>query len=65
MPPASPSGALWANLITAVFEALDLAAEGHVADGYQVLLIGEQRALEGEAKIKPSEKARPHAPGKC
>src|SRR5262249_53868785 len=37
------------NLITAVFEAVDLAAEGLVADGYQVLLLGKQRALEAEA----------------
>ena len=36
------------NLITAVFEAVALAADGLVAYGYQVLLIGEQRALEGE-----------------
>jgi hypothetical protein len=41
------------NLITAVFEAVDLAAEGHIADGYQVLLLGKQRALEGEANFEP------------
>ena len=31
-----------------------LAAEGHVPDGYQVLLLGRQRALEGEANFAPS-----------
>jgi hypothetical protein len=36
------------NLVNAVFEALDLAADGRVADGYQVLLLGKQKALEGE-----------------
>jgi hypothetical protein len=30
------------NLITAVFDAVDLAADGRVADGYQVLLLGKQ-----------------------
>ena len=39
------------NLLTAVFEACGLATEGHVADGYQVLLIGKQRAL---ARRKPA-----------
>ena len=41
------------NLLTAVFEAVDLAAEGHVAGGYQVLLLGNQRALEGEGNFEP------------
>ena len=41
------------NLVIAVFEAVGLAAEGHVADGYQVLLLGKQRALEGEANFEP------------
>jgi len=41
------------NLIPAVLEAVDLAAEGHVADRYQVLLIGKQRALEGEQNFQP------------
>ena len=35
------------NLITTVFEACHLAAEGNVADGYQVFLIGKAKALEG------------------
>jgi hypothetical protein len=38
---------------SAVFEACDLAAEGCVADGYQVLLIGKLRALEGEQNFEP------------
>ena len=42
-----------ANLLTAVFEAVDLAVEGHAADGYQVLLLGRQKALEGEANFEP------------
>jgi hypothetical protein len=41
------------NLVNAVFEALDLAADGRVADGYQVLLLGKQKALEGEANFEP------------
>jgi len=41
------------NVLTAGFEAVDLAAEGQVADGYQVLLLGKQRALEGEASLEP------------
>jgi len=41
------------DLITAVFEAVDLAAEGRVADGYQVLLLAKQKALEGEANFEP------------
>jgi hypothetical protein len=41
------------NLVNAVFEALDLAADGRVADGYQVLLLGKQKALEGEAIFEP------------
>ena len=41
------------NLISAVFEVVDLAAEGHIADGYQVLLAAKQRALEGEANFEP------------
>ena len=41
------------NLLTAVFEAVDLAAEGHLADGYPVLLLGKQKALEGEANFEP------------
>ena len=32
------------NFLTAVFEALDLAADGLIADGYQVLLLGKQKA---------------------
>src|SRR5262249_15198831 len=40
------------TLITAVFEAVDLAAEGPVPDGYQVLLLGK-KALEGEANCAP------------
>jgi hypothetical protein len=36
------------NLVNAVFEALDLAA-----DGYQVLLLGKQKALEGKANFEP------------
>jgi hypothetical protein len=41
------------NLVNAVFEALDLAAEGQVADGHQVLLLGKQKALDGEASFEP------------
>src|SRR4051794_36192265 len=41
------------NLLTAVFQAVDLAAQGHVADGFEVLLIAKQRALEGEQNFEP------------
>jgi hypothetical protein len=41
------------NQIAAVFEACDLAAEGLTAEGYEVLLIGKQRALEGEQNFEP------------
>lgn len=41
------------NLINAVFKARDLAADGLIADGYQVLLLGKQKALEGEANSEP------------
>jgi hypothetical protein len=41
------------NLIPAVLEACDLAAEGDTADGYQVLLLGKQKALEGEGTFEP------------
>jgi hypothetical protein len=41
------------NLISAVFEACDLAADGRVPDGYQVLLLGKQKALDGEANFEP------------
>jgi len=34
-----------------------LAAEGLVAEGYEVLLIGKQRALEGEANFEPAAEA--------
>jgi hypothetical protein len=36
---------------------VDLAAEGLIAEGYEVLLIGKQRALEGEANFEPTAKA--------
>ena len=36
------------NLLTAVFEAVDLAAEGHVADGYGCCTWAGKKALEGE-----------------
>lgn len=42
------------NLLTAVFEAVALAVEGHIADGYQGLLLGRQKALEGEANVELS-----------
>jgi hypothetical protein len=42
------------NLISAVFEACDLAAEAHVAEGYEVLLLGKGKALEGEANFEPT-----------
>jgi hypothetical protein len=45
------------NLLTAVFEAVDLAAEGHVADRFEVLLLGKAKALEGEANFEPSAEA--------
>jgi len=40
------------NRLTAAFEAVDLAAEGRIADGYQVLLLGRQKALGGEASFE-------------
>src|SRR5215471_16496542 len=45
------------NLLTAVFEATDLAAEGRIADGYEALLLGRSKALEGEANFEPSAEA--------
>jgi hypothetical protein len=45
------------NLLTAVFEAVDLAAEGRIADGYEVLLLRRQKALEDEANFAPSADA--------
>ena len=41
------------NLLTAVFEAVDLAAEGRPADGYEMLLLGKAKALEGAANFEP------------
>jgi len=41
------------NLVNAVFEVLNLATDGHIADGYQMLLLGKQKALEGEANFEP------------
>ena len=40
------------NLVSVSFEACDLAADGQVADGYQVLLLGKQKALEGDANFE-------------
>jgi hypothetical protein len=45
------------NLLTAVFEAVDLAAEGRVADGFEVLLLGNAKALEGEQNFEPTAEA--------
>ena len=45
------------NLITAVFEAVDLAAGGRATEGFEVLLLGEAKALEGEATFEPSAEA--------
>jgi predicted TIM-barrel fold metal-dependent hydrolase len=45
------------NLLTAVFEAVDLAAEGLIAEGYEVLLIGKRGGLEGEAHFEPTAEA--------
>jgi hypothetical protein len=45
------------NLLTAVFEAVDLAAEGLITEGYEVLLIGKAKALEGEANFEPTAEA--------
>jgi len=45
------------NPVNAAFEALDLAADGRVADGYQVLLLGKQKALEGDANSEPTAEA--------
>ena len=45
------------NPLTAIFQAVDLAAEGDRADGYQVLLLGKAKALEGEANFEPSAEA--------
>jgi hypothetical protein len=39
-------------LILTVEEAVDLAHAGQVADGYQVLLIGKARSLEGEKNFE-------------
>ena len=39
--------------ITTASGAVDLAAESHVADGFHVLLTGEQPALEGEQNFEP------------
>jgi hypothetical protein len=41
------------NLLTAVFEAVDLAGQGEIAEGYRVLLRGRQTALEGEQNFEP------------
>ena len=41
------------NLLNAVFESLDLAADDHVAEGYQALLLGKQKALEGKVNVEP------------
>jgi hypothetical protein len=48
------------NLVDAVL-ACDLAVECHVADGYQVLLIGQQRAREGERNFERVRGAAAHA----
>jgi hypothetical protein len=45
------------NLLTAVFEAVDLASEGLIAEGSEALLIGKARALEGEANFEPTAEA--------
>jgi hypothetical protein len=41
------------KLLTAVFEAVDLPAEGLVADGYELLLIGKLGALAGDQNFEP------------
>src|SRR6184192_2658928 len=41
------------NLVDAVFEAVDLAGQGEIAEGYRVLLRGRQAALEGEQNFEP------------
>jgi len=41
------------NLVDAVFEAVDLAGQGEIAEGYRVLVRGRQTALEGEARFEP------------
>jgi hypothetical protein len=33
---------------------VNLVAEGRTADGYEVLLLGRQKALEGEATSEPT-----------
>jgi hypothetical protein len=45
------------NLLTAVFESVDLAAEELIAEGYEVLLIGKRRTPEGEANFEPAVEA--------
>jgi hypothetical protein len=45
------------NLLTAVFEAVDLAAEARAAEGFEVLLLGKAKALEGEANFEPTAEA--------
>src|SRR5439155_19370576 len=40
-------------LLNAVFEALDLAADDHAEEGYQVLVLGKQKALEGKVNVEP------------
>jgi len=50
--------------VSAVAKACDLAAEGRVADDYQVLLLGKQRVSEGEPNCEPwaeGLEARPDA----
>ncbi len=48
LPPANVD-----TLLNSVFEALDLAADGHAADGYQLLLLGKHKALEDAARGEP------------
>jgi len=45
------------NLLTAVFEAVDLAAEDRITEGFEVLLLGKAKALEGEANFEPFAEA--------
>jgi hypothetical protein len=40
------------NLLTAVFEPVELAAEGRITEGFVVLLLGKAKALEGEANFE-------------
>src|SRR5262245_18826794 len=50
------------NLLTAVFEAVDLAAEGRVADGHQALLLGKQRAKAALIVAPLLRRRRPTGP---